>query len=173
MVIRKSKTKWNRYFVCSRSGNNTSCCGTGCTIYADVLEEYMASVIREKLSEFKSLSSGDQYPENPHLRQYKLCLAQMDEEIRGLLSKIGNADEVLMRYISNRISELDAERSSLKEKSQRMACRSGEAGLAARHMINHVEQWDRAAYEDKQAVADILIKKISIGEGTMEVIWNL
>lgn len=173
LVIRKAKTKWGRYFVCSKSGNNTSCSGTGCTVYAEVLEEYMASVIREKLSEFERLTGGNRYPENPRTKQHKLRLTQIDEEIRNLLSKIGGADEVLMRYISSRISELDVARSDLIEESKRPARRSSESGLMGNDVINHTELWDKITFEDKQAVTDILIKKISIGEGIMEITWNL
>ena len=50
LTIRKSKTKWGRYFVCSQSGN--LCRGAGCTVYTDVLEDYIFQAIRKKLSEF-------------------------------------------------------------------------------------------------------------------------
>ena len=66
MVIRKAKTKWGRYFVCSQGGHDGNCKGTGCTVYADVLEEYMLNAIRDKLSEFKKLS--DEKKTNPHLK---------------------------------------------------------------------------------------------------------
>ena len=49
-TIRKAKTKWGRYFVCSQSGSRGSnCTDTGCTVYADVLEEYMLGAIKERL----------------------------------------------------------------------------------------------------------------------------
>ncbi|MDE7207546.1 MAG: recombinase family protein, partial [Lachnospiraceae bacterium] len=58
LTIRKAKTKWGRYFVCSQSGNHGSCEGAGCTIYADVLEEYMLGAIRKRRSEFSALKEG-------------------------------------------------------------------------------------------------------------------
>ena len=37
LTIRKAKTRWGRYFVCSQSGSRGSnCTGAGCTVYADV-----------------------------------------------------------------------------------------------------------------------------------------
>ena len=57
LTIRKAKTKWGRYFVCSQSGNHGNCKGAGCTIYADVLEEYMLGAIKERLSEFHTMKA--------------------------------------------------------------------------------------------------------------------
>ena len=37
LIIRKAKTKYGRYFVCSQSGKQGHCKGAGCTIYADIL----------------------------------------------------------------------------------------------------------------------------------------
>ena len=59
LTIRKAKTKWGRYFVCSQSGSRGSnCTGAGCTVYADVLEEYMLGAIKERLSEFSVLKES-------------------------------------------------------------------------------------------------------------------
>lgn len=57
LSVVKAKTKWHRYFVCAaalatKKGN---CRGTGGTVYADLLEEYMLNALRNKLSEFKTL----------------------------------------------------------------------------------------------------------------------
>ena len=49
LTIRKAKTKWGRYFVCSQSGSRGSnCTGAGCTVYADVLEEYSICLLRSR-----------------------------------------------------------------------------------------------------------------------------
>lgn len=58
LTIVKANTKWHRYFVCAAAlaTKKENCQGTGGTIYADVLEEYMLNAIRNKLSEFKTLS---------------------------------------------------------------------------------------------------------------------
>lgn len=57
LTVRKSKTKWGRYFVCSQSGN--LCKGAGCTVYVDVLEEYVFQAIGKKLSEFSQIAPAE------------------------------------------------------------------------------------------------------------------
>lgn len=56
LTIRRAKTKWGRYFICSHSGTRRECRGTGCTVYADVLEEYMQRAIQSRLSQFPVLT---------------------------------------------------------------------------------------------------------------------
>lgn len=82
LKIRKAKTKWGRYFVCSQSGSHGSnCTGAGCTVYADVLEEYMLGAIKERLSEFQKLSClSDTGAEQTNMTK-KIRLTQIEEEI--------------------------------------------------------------------------------------------
>ena len=116
LTIRKAKTKWERYFVCSQSGSRGSnCTGAGCTIYADVLEEYMLGAIKERLSEFSVFKESllfclsDTGEEQTNMTK-KIRLTQIEEEIEELLSKVSGASGVLMKYIDEKVSELDAER---------------------------------------------------------------
>ena len=151
LVIRKAKTKWGRYFVCSQSGHNGNCKGTGSTVYADVLEEYMLKAIREKLSEFKKLSD--------------------EEEINDLLSKVGSANAILMKYINDKVSELDTERQTLQEEIISLTCTHTENKMG--QITDHVKKWDNISFEDKQAVVDALIKVIKVANGNIEITWKI
>lgn len=76
-----------RYFVCSCVGNSGACKGTGCTVYASVLEEYMLKSIRERLAEFEKLSNEKTNSSTPKVSKIKIRLTQIDKEIDDLLSK--------------------------------------------------------------------------------------
>ncbi len=77
LTIRKAKTKWARYFVCSQAGNHGNCKGTECTIYADVLEEYILFAIKQRLLEFQKLS-------------YSVDIEKGQKNIRSKLKQITN-----------------------------------------------------------------------------------
>ncbi len=176
LVIRKSNTKWGRYFVCSQTGNHSSCNGTGCTVYADVLEEYMFNAIKERLSDFPSLKEN-LYTCIPSISDKeknmadKIRLVQIEEETRELLSKVSGAGSVLMKYIDKRVSELDAERKTLQEKAARTSTQS--KGYKSRQITNHIKLWETLSFEDRQAVTDILISVIRISNGNLEITWNI
>ncbi|MCH5269997.1 MAG: recombinase family protein [Lachnospiraceae bacterium] len=169
LTIRKAKTKWGRYFVCSQSGN--ICKGAGCTIYADVLEDYMFKAIQTKLSEFKELSAVAEGNVSRQSTEKKIRLTQIDEEINELLDKVAGANNVLMKYINDKIAELDATRQTLQE--ELLAETVTDTTGKVKQITNHVEKWDSLSFEDKQAVVDTLIKVIRIANGNIEITWRI
>ncbi len=176
LTVRKAKTKWGRYFVCSRSGCNGNCRGAGCTVYADVLESYMLGAVRDKLSEFPVLQDtfcpgGPGMGENRETLRKKIRLTQTEEEIKELLSKISGAGDVLMKYIDEKISKLDAERNALLEEIRMET--PPDAADKKKQVTNHAKLWEALPLEEKQAVADILIRVIRIADGRMEIIWRI
>lgn len=177
LTIRKVKTKWGRYFVCSQSGSRGSnCTGAGCTIYADVLEEYMLGAIKERLSEFSALEESllsclsDTGEEQANMTK-KIRLTQIEEEIKELLSKVSGVSGVLMKYIDEKVSELDAERKALQEEIVTANVTDTEGRL--KQITNHVKTWETLSFEDRQAVVDTLIKVIRIADGNIEITWNI
>ena len=176
LTIRKAKTKWERYFVCSRSGNHGHCKGACCTIYADVLEEYMLGAIKERLSEFSVLKeilpsyatafSGES--KNIHK---KIRLTQIEEEIEDLLSKVSETSDVLIKYIDQKISALDTERKTLLEEIATANATGTENKI--KQITNHVTAWETLSFEGRQAVADTLIEVILIADSSMKIIWNI
>ena len=172
LTIRKAKTKWGRYFVCSQSGSRGSnCTGAGCTVYADVLEEYMLDAIKERLSEFQKLSCLSETGEEQTNITKKIRLTQIEEEIEELLSKVSGASGVLMKYINEKVSKLDAERKTLQEEIVTANVTDTEGRL--KQITNHVKAWEMLSFEDRQAVVDTLIKVIRIADGNIEITWNI
>lgn len=172
LTIRKANTKWKRYLVCSQSGNHKSCCtGAGCTIYADVLEEYMFGAIKKRLSEFQNLSCITDTKENQENTAKKIRLTQLEEEIKELLSKISGASNVLIKYIDKKISELDAERKTLQKEIVMVNITETKGKL--KQITNPVETWETLSLEDRQMVIDTFIKIIKIADGNMEITWNI
>ena len=171
LVVRKSASKWGRYFVCSCSGQDHACKGTGCTVYADILETYMLSAIRDKLAEFQKLSGEGGREIAPVISQNKTRLTQISEEIEDLLAKVANANSILMQYINNKVAELDSERRRLETETAALACAKTESTIG--QITDHAAQWERVSFEDRQAVADILIQVIRIANGNIEITWRI
>lgn len=173
LTIAKANTKWRRYFICATalSTKKAKCEGVGGTVYADVLEEYIFRAIRERLAAFPTLSRREERRANPKINESKIRLSEIETEIEDLLSKVVGANAVLMAYVNHRVEALDAERRQLQE--QILSLDQQPAGGDLQAISNHVEAWDHAAFADKQAVADALIKVITIADGTIEITWNL
>ena len=101
----------------------------------------------------------------------KIRLTQIEEEIEELLSKVPRASGVLMKYIDEKVSELDAERKALQEEIITANVTDTEGRL--KQITNHVKTWETLSFEDRQAVVDTLIKVIRIADGNIEITWNI
>lgn len=173
LKIAKANTKWHRYFVCptASAAKKGNCPGAGGTVYAEVLEEYMIKAIGERLAQFETLSASLEQPMSPKVNEYKIRMTEIDKEIDDLLSKVIGANEVLMEYINNKAAALDSEKRRLQEDINSLTLHPHRASM---HVIrNHVEAWKEATFVDKQAVADALIKLITIGDGEIQITWNI
>ncbi len=79
-------------------------------------------------------------------------LTQIEEEIEELLSKVSGASSVLMKYIDEKVSELDAERKALQEEIVTANVTDTKARL--KQITNHAKTWETLSFEDRQAVGD-------------------
>ncbi len=136
----------------------------------------MLGVIKERLSEFSVLKESilsylsDAREEQINMTK-KIRLTQIEEEIEELLSKVSGASGVLMKYIDEKVSELDEEQKALQEEIVTANVTDTEGRL--KQIINHVKVWETLSFEDRQAVVDTLIKVIPIADGNIEITWNI
>ncbi len=165
LTIRRSRAKWGRYFVCSRSGRG--CKGTGGTVYADVLEEYIQQAVGQELSEYPVLYMEENGGTSQQEDGMRMRLIRVGEEIRALIEKVTDADEVLMGYISEKIRELDAERGRLQEEINAV---SADKKL---QITEHARMWGEVSFEDRREILDILIETIRIADGQMKICWRV
>ena len=131
----------------------------------------MFKAIQTKLSEFKELSAVAEENVSRQSTEKKIRLTQIDEEINELLSKVAGANNVLMKYINDKIAELDAARQALQE--ELLAETVTDTTGKIKQITNHVDKWDSLSFEDKQAVVDTLIKVIRIANGNIEITWRI
>lgn len=181
MIVRRAKTKWGRYFVCSHSGTQGNCRGAGCTVYADVLEDYVSDVLSKKLAELPVFSGSRQddaayasrfdMKRESERKDKMIRLTQIEEEVDGLLKKLPEAGSVLTEYINDRIADLDVERNLLRR-------HIGQADLDAqeekkKRITGFRKAWEKLCHEGRQSAADLLIEVIRIADGRMEIRWNM
>lgn len=168
-TVTKSKTKAGRYFQCSGARYSIKCKGAGHTIYADVFEEYIYQEIKTKLAEFQFLADESEVT-NVTDNSCKMRIAEIEQEIETLLSKVLDANAILLNYINQRIETLDCEKRALQEKMIAESVQQTSTKLG--RIENYLDKWQELTIDDKQRVADIVIDKINIGEDVIEIQWN-
>jgi len=170
-IRNKSEKRRKKYAFCSNQMNMRLCNGTGGTIYAELIEEYISEAIKNKLAEFDALSDDTTKEKNPQLEKNKIKIIEIDNEINTLLDKVTNANAILLDYINKKITELDTEKRKIQQENLIIE------QVAKRNNLdivrNHVENWGKASFEDKQSVVDILIKVIHVKNDEISITWNI
>ena len=169
LVIRKANTRQGRYFICSQSISGGICRGPGRTVYAGELEEYVLKAMRDKVI---SLSrSGKANSAAARINTCRENLTAIEEEIKSLLSRMTGANTVLMKYINDRVLELDSVHRSIQEEILSLKYSKAEEGI--KELESKLSRWEELRLEDKKTIVDSLIKVIHVHKGKTEIIWKI
>lgn len=169
LVDKHYPTRKSRYFLCSNKMNSKACDGPG-TIYSNDLEELVYREMQKKLAQFERLRGKHGGSADPELTALNLERMQADDEITSLMERLSSADDVMYRYISGRIGELDVKKQALgKRISERKAYRETDCA----EINNHLTCWEELSFEDKRRVVDQLIKVIHATNNTVKIEWKL
>lgn len=158
-----------RYFLCSNKMNAGACEGPG-TIYSDDIEKLIAAEVHEKLAQFKRLRKHSEAVESPELVGTKAKVAQLDDEIAALLKRAPDADEVLFRYIGQRVRQLDSEKELLSKRIEALRRQNASERL---EINNYKDLWDRLSFDDKRRCADLLIRVIFATADSVRIEWRI
>lgn len=172
MMISSAAGK-KRYMQCSyrNSTRGVACSGPGCTVYADKVEEHVFRQMKERLSAFMSLESPELPASNPKIIQNKIRLQEIDDEISALVDKVASANDVLMGLINQKVEELDAERRTLS--MENVSIDSLQSSEVSKTIFDHIASWESTSTEERERVVDVLIDKIMLADGKLDIVWNI
>ena len=168
--IYRCKTKSdNRYYLCNNK-YNAGGCHFG-SLNADIVDEIVFEEMQKKLAEFKTLSKQKQEGCNLQIVKLKTRIDAIDKEISSLLDKITAANETVMQYINNRISELDAEKKELSARITQFDDENRKDNIG--EISGYMEHWDELSVSDKITVVNCLIERINASEDSLEIKWKI
>lgn len=174
LTIKKCRLKSGtiRYFICSHRMQTNQCEGVG-GIRADDFEDLILHEMREHLRAFATLRAGEREPENPQIHTLHVKLEQLSGEIEKLMDKVADADGVLMGYIQKRISELDAQAEQYRQALRELSPLESREKRNVSELRNYMDQWEELSFDDKRAVVDQLISRITANQSGCEITWKI
>lgn len=158
-LIKCSNCGYSLRVICAKGGLYFSCSGRTnlhlCDIkHTEKVTDVESEAIEQIQEEINRLSSNDK-PElhvvDTHNTE-KIALAKIDEQIGNLMDRLEEANEVTMRYINERIFELDSRRSELLE----IINKSPEK---PKFKFAHCD-FSALDFNEKKAVAQALVKRV-------------
>ena len=158
----------NRYYLC-RGKYSAGGCTFG-SLDADAVEEIVFQEIVQKLEGFKTLSAHEEGKAD--LRELKLRaqIEDIDREIAGLLEKLPLANESVMTYINQRVSQLDGRKKSLHTELRQFHPKPAK-GIGK--ITDYIGKWGELTVGDKMQVVDALIERIRATETSLEIDWKI
>lgn len=158
----------SRYLQCSGKMNSGDCKGGG-TIYTDEIEGIIGDEIRQKLTQLGTLVKCKAKSIDSDLPEQNAQLAQVEREIAALLERLAEADGVLLRYIKQRIEELDGKKRELTERISRHQRRE-EGGT---EIGDPSALWGMLDFDDKRQVVEHLIRVIRVTGDHVRIEWRI
>lgn len=174
MAITRAGTTDKRYMQCAykNSTRGVGCAGVQQTVRAHEVENFVFEEMKKKLSMFDCLTCDTaERPVSPKFTENSVRIAQIEEEISALIAKVSSANDTLMRFINERVEELDAEKRSLS--MENISINSVGAESFSQTIFDHVREWETAPLTEKQRIVDIMINKITITYNHIDIDWNI
>lgn len=134
------------------------------------MEQLIYKEMREKLSQFDKLRKKKADEPNPELTAAKAKQAQIENEIESLMNKMSGADDILSRYIGERIKALDGEKQELVKRVSELQTRTQ---IDYAEIDNHLTMWDELSFDDKRQTVDQLIRVIYATSDSVKIEWRI
>lgn len=153
-----SGRKGQLYFYCSGKSNLHICDAVHHEQIEDV-ENYVGKKLQNEIDRLSKLPAPEE--NQPDHNEEKIKVAKIDEQISNLMDRLEEANEITMRYINTRISELDEKRSKLLNIIN-------SAPLKPMFKFNNCN-FKALDFDGKKAVSQALIDYVSVLDGNVTV----
>ena len=162
----------DKYMSCRGKTNLKICDGFNKAIRLNTIEEIISVDIQNKL---KELANGNYKIANKNKKiidEIENNIKIIDNQINNLLEKIIEANSITMKYINNKIEELDNERNELKAKLGKLILEKNSDNTLKNFFENEINFYE-LDFDEKKKIAKLLISKIKIKDDEIIVEWNV
>ena len=160
-----------KYFNCRGKTNLKICKGHSKAIRVDEVEIIVEKQIFERIKELRNISIKEEKKENSKINKIKIQIVEIDKQIEILVNKIAEANEVTMKYINEKVTTLDKEKSSLIDEMQKLTLENSQ-NIGLDDLFEKIDNWDNLNLENKKAVCKTLINKVYIKDDEITIDWK-
>lgn len=156
-----------KYLNCTGKYTTDLCKDKLDTHYVNEIEDFIFEQIKKFFENLTSFDIDEKiYTNDIDNNSLKIQLIKIDEEIKSYLEKIPKANDVLVDYINNKVSELDKEKKEIELKLNNSSIPTNS------FTIPDVKKWPQLDILAKRDIAQILIETVFIKNDTIKIIWK-
>ena len=165
------KTVENEYFLCSELYGSRRCEGFG-AVRKSYIESEVLKHIEARVAEIE-IEQSRPGANQAEINALNAAAASKEKEISELLDNFKGGSEAVMRRLNRRVDEIEDEMRGFKNEILKLEMnKSGRAQLDAGAVSETFKLWDKVNIAERQAAADILIKKVLVTDQTLEIVWK-
>ena len=117
-------------------------------------------------------SESEDFEDEGDFKPHELNIPELDEEIRKLMKKLGDADTVLFEYIQNTVNEMHEQKSDLERKMQAKARKRRTVDTAP--LEKPMKHWDKLSIPEKHELAAVMLEAVYVSdENGIEVKFSI
>lgn len=161
-----------KYLVCKGKSNKVNCEGHANTILSEDIEYIVETKIIDKLTELSEVKINIEKKQDKKINQLKIEISKIDEEINILMSKILEANDTVMKYINNKIEELDEKKKKLYSEVQKQN-NSTDNFKSVKEVIEKAIDFKSLDFNNKKDIAKLLIEKVEISDTKVKITWKV
>ena len=168
MVVKRYKRKsgYVSNFYCSNQSNHKSCV-PHIHLVSDI-ESFVYDAMVSKVEEIDRFHKTGNRDINKKILDYHKQIEDINAKIENLVLNLEQAGTSTIKYINNRIEELDAEKQKIE--AELGSCKFESDSL----IIPQLDNWELKDLTEKKKAARLLIEKVSItADSSIMIYWKV
>jgi hypothetical protein len=98
-------------------------------------------------------------------------LIEIESQIENMINQIAEGNDVVIKYINQKINKLDGEKSMLMDEIKKNSISKNV--IDHKKIIEVIKNWDGLSIEEKKGVCQEYINKILIKDDSIDIEWKL
>ncbi len=169
VVVSNKKYK---YLSCRGRVNLKVCEGFSKAIRVEDIESVVEIKLSEEIQKHERLSKSQvAIKKEIGSNKQKLQLIGIENQIENLVNQIAEGNNVIMKYMNEKINKLENEKCMLLEELKKNTIE--ECVLDNESIFKKIKLWDKLSLEEKKEICATYINKVFIKEESIEIDWRL
>lgn len=160
-----------KYFNCRGKTNYKSCKGHSKVLYVEEIESIVEKYILNRAKELKNTTLDVQNTNDIEINKIKLQILEIDNQIENLITQMAQANNITMKYINERITQLDKAKNTLIEEMKKLTINNSNA-QPVEEVLNYIDKWNELSIEEKKKICGFFINKVSVTDDSIDIDWK-
>jgi len=165
--------KENRYLRC-RGKDIKVCNGHSKTIMVEDIEDYVKENLIKEIKKYITINKDQliktEY-EDTKTNKLKIKLIEIDNQIDNMINQIAEGNDIVIKYINQKIKQLDSEKNEIIEEIKNSA--SNYNIVDYNKTFEDIRNWDKLPLENKKDICREYIDKVFIEDDKIEIKWKV